>query len=216
MSLFHDIRFPESIGRRARGGPRRRTEVVELASGFEERNASWARSRREFDIRYGIRSTDDLQAVVAFFEARNGRLHAFRFKDWSDYKSGAPSAAVTANDQVIGTGDGALQHFRLRKRYGTSALGYWRMITRPVAGTVVIALGGVAQASGWTVDAGTGIVSFSSAPGVGVEVTAGFEFDVPVRFGNDAMDTVLDVERLGSIDSIPLIEVRERDAPLPG
>ena len=89
---FHEVRFPEAIGRGARGGPERRTQVVELASGDEERNASWANSRRRYDVSYGIRRADDLAAVVAFFEARNGRLHGFRFRDWSDYRSGPPRA----------------------------------------------------------------------------------------------------------------------------
>ena len=84
---FHEVRFPDNISRGARGGPERRTQIVELASGDEERNASWANSRRRYDVAYGIRRADDLATVVAFFEARNGRLHGFRFKDWGDYKS---------------------------------------------------------------------------------------------------------------------------------
>ena len=78
---FHEVWFPDNISRGARGGPERRTQIVELASGDEERNASWANSRRRYDVAYGIRRADDLAAVVAFFEARNGRLHGFRWKD---------------------------------------------------------------------------------------------------------------------------------------
>ena len=103
---FHEVRFPDNISRSARGGPKRSTQVVELASGDEERNASWANSRRVYDVAYGIRKSDDLAAVVAFFEARNGKLYGFRFKDWADYKSGLPSAAIAAGDQLLGTGDG--------------------------------------------------------------------------------------------------------------
>ena len=91
---FHEVRFPDNISRGARGGPERRTQIVELASGDEERNASWANSRRRYDVAYGIRRADDLAAVVAFFEARNGRLHGFRYKDWADYKSCLPSQPV--------------------------------------------------------------------------------------------------------------------------
>ena len=92
---FHEVRFPDNISRGARGGPERRTQIVELASGAEERNASWADSRRRYDVAYGIRRADDLAAVVAFFEARNGRLHGFRFKDWGDHKSCLPSGTTT-------------------------------------------------------------------------------------------------------------------------
>ena len=205
---FHEVRFPDNVSRGARGGPERRTQVVELASGDEERNASWANSRRRYDVAYGIRRADDLAAVVAFFEARNGRLHGFRYKDWADYKSALPSQAITATDQQIGTGTGSLQTFQLAKRYTSGAQTWVRTITKPVAGTVHVALGMVEQLSGWTVDTTTGVVTFTTAPATGVIVRAGFEFDVPVRFDSDTLDVTLDFERLGSITAIPLLEIR--------
>ena len=205
---FHEIRFPDNISRGARGGPERRTQVVELASGDEERNASWANSRRRYDVAYGIRRADDLAAVVAFFEARNARLYGFRYKDWADYKSSLPSQVVTPTDQQIGTGTGSLTTFQLVKRYTSGAQTWVRTIAKPVAGTVRLALNGVEQMSGWTLDATTGVITFLTAPGNGVIVRAGFEFDVPVRFDTDMLDVTLDIERLGSITSIPLIEVR--------
>ena len=205
---FHEVRFPDNISRGARGGPERRTQIVELASGDEERNASWADSRRRYDVAYGIRRADDLAAVVAFFEARNGRLHGFRYKDWSDYKSALPSQAITATDQQIGTGTGSLQTFQLAKRYTSGAQTWVRTIAKPVAGTVRVALGMADQLSGWTVDTTTGLVTFTTAPAGGVIVRAGFEFDVPVRFDSDTLDVTLDFERLGSITAIPLLEIR--------
>ncbi|MFC3119395.1 DUF2460 domain-containing protein [Jhaorihella thermophila] len=205
---FHEVRFPDDISRGARGGPERRTQIVELASGDEERNASWANSRRRYDVAYGIRRADDLAAVVAFFEARNGRLYGFRFKDWADWKSCAPSRTPSATDQVIGTGDGATTAFQLVKAYASGAQTWTRTITKPVVGSVTVAVDGVEQAGGWSVDTTTGIVSFDSAPAAGVSITAGFEFDVPVRFDTDTLDVTLDLERLGSITSIPLLEIR--------
>ena len=205
---FHDVRFPDNISRGARGGPERRTQVVELASGDEERNASWANSRRRYDVAYGIRRADDLAAVVAFFEARNGRLHGFRYKDWADYKSCLPSQAITATDQQIGTGTGSQQTFQLGKRYASGAQTWVRTVAKPVAGTVRVALGTVEQLSGWTLDAATGVITFTAAPAGGVIVRAGFEFDVPVRFDSDTLDMTLDFERLGSITAIPLLEIR--------
>jgi uncharacterized protein (TIGR02217 family) len=205
---FHEVRFPDNISRGARGGPERRTQIVELASGDEERNASWANSRRRYDVAYGIRRADDLAAVVAFFEARNGRLHGFRYKDWADYKSAFPSQAITATDQQIGTGTGSLQTFQLAKRYTSGAQTWVRTIAKPVAGTVRVALGMVEQMSGWTVDTTTGVVTFTAAPAGGIIVRAGFEFDVPVRFDSDTLDVILDFERLGSITGIPLLEIR--------
>jgi uncharacterized protein (TIGR02217 family) len=205
---FHEVRFPDTISRGARGGPERRTQIVDLASGDEERNAAWANSRRRYDVSYGIRRADDLAAVLAFFEARNGRLHGFRFKDWSDYRSGQPSNVPSPLDQPIGTGDGTTTAFQLVKRYTSGAQGWTRTITKPVAGSVRVALGGAEQSTGWSVDTTTGVVTFAAPPGTGVAVTAGFEFDVPVRFDSDTLDVTLDIERLGSITSIPLVELR--------
>jgi uncharacterized protein (TIGR02217 family) len=205
---FHEVRFPDNISRGARGGPERRTQIVELASGAEERNASWANSRRRYDVAYGIRRTDDLAAVVAFFEARNGRLHGFRFKDWADFKSSLPSQAPGATNQPIGTGNGSATLFQLTKSYTSGAQSWTRAITKPVAGTVTIAMNGTPQVSGWSVSTTTGLITFTTAPAAGVAITAGFEFDVPVRFDTDALDVTLDLERLGSITSIPLLEIR--------
>ena len=205
---FHEVRFPDNISRGARGGPERRTQIVEMASGDEERNGSWADSRRRYDASYGIRKADDLAAVTGFFEARRGRLYGFRWKDWADYKSGLPSASPASTDQPIGVGTGALITFQLVKLYTSGAQSWTRTITKPVAGTVVLALNGVTLITGWTVNTATGVVAFAAAPAAGVAVTAGFEFDVPVRFDTDTLDITLDFERLGSITSIPLIEVR--------
>ena len=205
---FHEVQFPVNIGRGARGGPKRKTQVVTLASGDEERNASWANSRRRYDVSYGLRRADDLAAVVAFFEARNGMLYGFRFKDWSDYKSCLPSGTPASADQHLGNGTGSRTEWQLRKRYTSSLWGVYRDVTKPVAGTVLVEVDGVPLASGWTVDATTGILTFASPPASGATIRAGFEFDVPVRFDTDSLDVTLDFERLGTITSIPLIEVR--------
>ena len=205
---FHEVRFPEAIGRRARGGPERRVQVVALASGREERNASWADSRRRYDVSYGIRRADDLAAVVAFWEARGGRLHGFRFRDWADYKSCPPSQTPAATDQPLGTGDGATTAFQLVKVYASGDQSWTRTIRKPVADTVTVAVDGAPQAAGWSLDPTTGLVTFAAPPAPGAMLTAGFAFDVPVRFEADALDVTLDIERLGSIDSIPLLELR--------
>ena len=146
--------------------------------------------------------------VVAFFEARNGRLHGFRFKDWGDHKSCPPSQTLGPTDQVIGTGNGTSITFQLTKRYASGSHTWVRTITKPFAGTVLVAVDGAPLASGWSVDTTTGVVTFDTAPTAGVAITAGFEFDVPVRFDTDVFDVTLDLERLGSITSIPLLELR--------
>ena len=115
--MFHDTRFPTAISRAAHGGPERRTDVVVLGSGAEERNARWADSRRTYNAGYGIKSLDDLHAVIAFFEERRGRLHGFRWRDPTDFKSCPPESTPSALDQQIGTGDGTSAVFQLSKTY---------------------------------------------------------------------------------------------------
>jgi uncharacterized protein (TIGR02217 family) len=204
---FDEIRFPTAISRGSSGGPERRTEIVVTGSGAEERNSRWADSRRRYDAGFGIKSLDDIHQVIAFFEERRGRLFGFRFKDHMDWKSGAPRAQVSRLDQAIGTGDGARTSFQLIKRYGTGLRDYVRTITKPVAGTVRVAVAGTAV-TGFSVNQLNGVVTLAQAPASGAAVTAGFEFDVPVRFDTDELRINLTQFAAGDIPQIPLVEIR--------
>jgi uncharacterized protein (TIGR02217 family) len=192
---FHEVRFPDDISRGARGGPERRTQVVELASGDEERNAFWADSRRRYDAAYGIRRADDLAAVIAFFEARNGRLHGFRWKDWGDHRSGLPSTTGTPLAQALGTGDGDTTAFQLLKRYESGAQVWMRRIVKPVAGSVRMALAGVEQMSGWSVDSTTGVITFATAPGAGGGVTINIMTNDAESFRRSRTQVASDIAR---------------------
>jgi uncharacterized protein (TIGR02217 family) len=205
---FDDVRFPTAISRGSAGGPERRTDIVTTASGREERNSRWANSRRKFNVGFGVKTVAQLQQVIDFFEGRRGRLHAFRFKDQTDFKSCAANATPSRTDQVLGTGTGAQAAFQLIKRYGGPSREYVRAITAPVAGTVLVAVNGVANVN-FTLNAATGVVTFNagSIPAAGTSVTAGFEFDVPVRFDSDEITVDLKHFEAGDIPEIPLVEV---------
>lgn len=209
---FHEIRFPLAVSFGSSGGPERRTEIVTLGSGHEERNAPWADSRRRYDAGYGIRSMEDLDTVIGFFEARHGRLHGFRWKDRADHASGAYGVPVTSTDELLGSGDGSTATFNLIKHYTSGGATYSRAITKPVEGTVRVAVDGVEQtlASDFVLDATKGLITFLSGrePGPDLSVTAGFEFDVPVRFDTDFLDISLAGFDAGEIPSIPLVEIR--------
>ncbi|MBN9247593.1 MAG: DUF2460 domain-containing protein [Hyphomicrobium sp.] len=209
---FHDVRFPTAISRNAQGGPERRTDVVVLGSGYEERNSRWADSRRTYNAGYGVKSLTDLAEIIAFFEERRGRLHAFRWRDPMDWKSCAPNAAPGALDQVIGTGTGAKAAFQLKKVYGSAFAPWTRDIKKPVAATVKLAVAGAEQTAGthFAIDATTGIATFLAGhiPASGQSVTAGFEFDVPVRFDTDKLEINLSGFTSGAIPNIPIVEVR--------
>ncbi|GHE00319.1 glycoside hydrolase family 24 [Defluviimonas sp. 20V17] len=207
---FDEVRFPANLSFGSLGGPERRTEIVTLANGYEERNTPWAQSRRRFDAGVGLRSLDDMEALVAFFEARRGQLNGFRWKDWTDYRSCPASREVAFDDQVIALGDGETVTFPLVKVYRSGDQSYARPITKPVAGSVRVGIAGDPLVEGlqFSVDPTTGMVSFTEPPDVGAPVTAGYEFDVPVRFDTDRIQTSVASFQAGDVPSVPVIEVR--------
>lgn len=207
---FHEVRFPTAISRGAQGGPERRTDVVVLGSGFEERNSRWAASRRSYNAGYGVTSIDALHEVIAFFEERRGRFHGFRWRDHADWKSALPNAATSPLDQTIGLGDGTALSFQLKKTYGSAHAPFARVIRKAVAGTVKVAVDGDAKTEGvhFTVDTTSGIITFAEVPASSAIVTAGFEFDVPVRFDTDKLEVNLSGFTSGAIPSIPIVEIR--------
>ncbi|WP_299659946.1 DUF2460 domain-containing protein [uncultured Ruegeria sp.] len=207
---FHEVRFPASLSFGSVGGPERRTDIVTLANGFEERNTPWAHSRRRYDAGLGMRSLDDVETLISFFEARQGQMFGFRWKDWSDFKSGAASAGVDKGDQVIARGDGETTTFQLVKTYSSGGFSYVRPILKPVLGTVTLGLDQDAQREGvdFEVDLAIGRVTFTTPPPKQVEITAGFEFDVPVRFDTDKIQTSVASFQAGDVPNVPVVEVR--------
>ena len=207
---FHDIRFPTDLSFGASGGPERRTEIVTLANGYEERNTPWSQSRRRWDAGAGLRALDDLEALIAFFEARMGQLHGFRWKDWSDWRSCLPSRAVSAQDQALGSGDAGTRTFQLVKTYRSGAQSYARTVAKPVQGSLRVAISGDPKVEGeeFSADYSTGLVTFPTPPGVGAVITAGFEFDVPVRFDTDRLSVSMATFQAGDVPAVPVVELR--------
>ncbi|MGQ0660220.1 DUF2460 domain-containing protein [Sphingosinicella sp.] len=204
VEAFANVRFPIALGREAAVTPEFSTAIVTTANGVEQRNADWADARLRFDAGPGVRSEAELQALIAFFRARRGAAVAFRFEDPFDNSSSGMAGAPEPTDQVLGEGDGARTDFELVKDYD----GQRRRITRPVSGTARVAVDGVEQASGWLLG-DKGVVSFAEPPAEGVAVTAGFRFDVPVRFAEDRLEVNRATFLAGEVPSVPLIEVRE-------
>ena len=205
VTPFEDVLFPIEIGAEASVAPGFSTNIVTSASGFESRNANWTQARLRFDAGPGVRGDAELETLLAFFRARRGPAVGFRFRDPYDHSSNGMTGAVSASDQPIGNGDGATDRFALTKHYGE---GETRRITRPVAGSVRVAVNGTEVASGWTL-ADHGWIQFDSAPAAGAAVTAGFLFDTPVRFAEDRIEVNRATFRAGEAPSVPLVEVRE-------
>lgn len=210
VQAFDDIAFPLDIGREASVAPAFSTQVVESVSGHERRNSDWADARLRFDAGPGVRSEADVAGLIHFFRARRGSARGFRFTDPLDNHSAAFGATPGPLDQRLGLGDGATSLFALTKYYGDEAGedAQARRITRPVAGTIRVAVNGVEAASGWH-HVGLGMISFDVAPAAGAVLTAGFRFDVPVRFSEDRLDINRATFAAGEIPSVPLVEIRE-------
>jgi len=182
---FHEIRFPDDIAFGARGGPEFNTSVIITGGGFEQRNINWARARRRYDVAHGVKTPAQFDVLLAFYLARQGRAHGFRFKDHADF---------AMPQQSIGSGDGATTQFQLFKRYASGGIDYDRAIAKPVAGTVQVWLDAAPQSEGvdFSVDYTSGLITFTiagspSEPAPGRDVRASCEFDVPVRFDTDLM-----------------------------
>lgn len=196
---FVEIQFPADISYGSSGGPTFSTDVIEAFSGFEQRNINWSAARARYNVAHGVKTQSQLDELIAFFRARQGKAIGFRFKDWTDYQAVA---------QNIGTGNGSQTIFQLTKKY-TSSVTVTRVIKKPVNNaTLKVYLNAILQSSGFTVNYATGEITFTTAPGSGVAVTADFEFDVPVRFDTDQLDAAIDDFGTRSWSDIPLVEVR--------
>jgi uncharacterized protein (TIGR02217 family) len=206
MSAFHEVRLPLALAFGSSGGPEYVTEVTRLASGAESRNARWAGSRRRWEVAGAAVRADAAHELVAFFEARRGRMHGFRFRDPVDWKSCAPSQGPAATDQALGIGNGVTREFQLVKRYVSGGAVRDRTITKPVEDTVLAAVDGVLTTA-FEVDWETGVVTFDVAPGEDVVLTAGFEFDTPVRFDADRLDIMLVGHDAVRVVRAPLVEI---------
>jgi uncharacterized protein (TIGR02217 family) len=205
VQAFDDVIFPLEIGREATVTAEFSTNVVTTMSGHERRNSSWSDARLSYDVGPGVRDEKELGALLDFFRARRGPAIGFRFSDPFDFSSNDMTAAPTMLDQILGTGDGLRTSFVLVKSYGDNE--QVRRITRPKPSTVAVAVNGVA-ATGWSL-AEVGVIVFETAPAAGAVVTAGFTFDVPVRFAGDQIEVSRATFGAGDMPSVPLIEIRE-------
>lgn len=212
MAAFIDTpRFPDDVSYGSSGGPTYRTTAIELLSGHEQRQKEWAYPRHIYNVGWGARRNNQYGDLIQWYHAVSGRLKGFRYKDWLDYNSKDYPAAdgsdvIDDEDQIIKTADGVQTVFQLIKTYAAGSETQVRLITRPVSGTVVVAVDGVSAAP--TVDYTLGTITFGVAPLVSEVITAGYEFDVPVRFENDTLDSA--VESFDNIDTnIKVLEIRE-------
>jgi uncharacterized protein (TIGR02217 family) len=204
MAFFETPRFPDDISYNSVVDTEYKTDIVDMSGGSESRLIRWADARRYYNAAFGVRTMSQLDALLAFFHSCKGRAHGFRFNDPLDNQSATLGKQITAADQILVPVGSSSTQYQLRKRYNAGATVY-RDIIKPIADSVLVAIGGTPTTSGWTLDDTTGILTFSSSP-AGV-VTAGFQFDVPCRFDTDKLSADLVSYRLVSA-TVPIVEIK--------
>ena len=203
------MRLPEKWSKGSTGGFEFSTTAVKTDDGGVETNENWAFPLRRYEIAHNVKTPEDIALLRSFHAARRGASRPFLLKDWFEYTTKADGVSAAAMiDQPLGVGDGVTTAFQLVKRYADSVSPIDVPVLWPVAGTVLIAKDGIAAPTGWTVNRGTGIVTFSVAPTLGAVLTAGFQFDVPVRFEDDMLRISWDTINSRSAGSVPLEEYR--------
>lgn len=204
---FHEVRLPETISYGASGGPKFQTTILTLSNGNERRNVDWKTMRCEFDVSYGIHTTEEMDALRAFFYARRGKAYGFRYKDWHDYQLPEQQIGTTVNSSA--------RTFQIFKRYQSGVSVYDRVLNKIVDGTLVVKVDGATLARGsgtgqYQVDVNTGVITLgTSVAGVGGKgILAACEFDVPVRFDIDQFQASLRAFNVEDLEQVPLVEIR--------
>lgn len=185
-------RFPETISYGASGGPGYSTDIVIIGGGTEARNSNWTLPLATYDVAHGLKTQAQLDTLIAFFRNMKGRLHAFRFKDWSDFTVAATTGVLTAT--------GVTDQWQMYKPYTVGAYTESRKITKPVSGTITINGGGT-----YSIDYTTGKVTRTA--GASPTSWSG-EFDVPCRFDTDQMSINLEQYNAYTWGQIPIKEIR--------
>jgi len=205
--MFIEERFPAYISDGATVQLFRAITSVPLRSGFERQKNVWAQSLRRYNVSSGIQTFDDLIVTNNFWYRTYGPRIGFRWHDPSDYNStDTQREKVNANDQILGIGDGTETDFQLRKGYMSGTDTYYRDITKPVAGTVLAAVNAT-PTTAFSIDTTTGIVVFDTPPPNGALVTAGYQYDVPVRFEKETLEMNVSHFDGGDIPDIEVVEI---------
>ena len=215
---FYEHRLPVDIEKNAVGGPLFQTTVLVSDSGVEQRNIDWSARRGQWELvgrfmqRVDAGSPSDLEDLIELFHAQQGKAHGFRFKDHADFEIG-DFDDPTNDNQTIGTGDGADTTHQVFKRYTFGSVNYDRTITKIVSGKVAVLEDNVVQTDpgDYSINLNTGLVTFVVAPASMVDIQVALEFDVPVRFDIDHLETLITWPSAskGSFPSVPIVELRE-------
>lgn len=204
---FDEVRFPTDVSYGSSGGPIFKTQVFEGYSGTEKRNIDWASPMMQFDVAYGIKTDAQMSAVIEFFNAREGKLRGFRYKNWANYQ---------ISNGIIAVGNGLDSRLPLIRTYGFPATQTYKRLYKIVQGSVTgVSIGAESLTEGedFVIDYNSGEIIFETTriPGEGIPVKAvNLEFDEPVRFDTDDLQITIEAFNNNSIGQLPLVGIRDK------
>lgn len=216
---FLNVYLPDAVpGYPCASAPRFKTTIQVNAGGTERRNQEWEHPLHRFVLPEAIaRNTDVINDLKKHWLITAGPFYSFPWRDpldkaTIDHDPNEPDAsiAISRTDHVIGTGDGFTDAFQLVKTYSRGGSTYDRTIHLPVLSSVLIAdNGSLVSSADYAVSRPGGIVTFDTPPLAGHSITAGFLFDVEVRFeSDDQLETLVRTWQTGGFADLTLIEVR--------
>lgn len=161
--------------------PKWDTVIQQALCGKETRLARQTYPRWQWDLTYNVlrssASFNELQQLAGFFNERQGSYDSFLYQDADDN-------SITG--QQLGMGDGTATCFQLVRAFG----GFIEPILAPNIVSAIY-LNGVVQMSGVSTSlwgsTSPGVVTFTSAPASGVNITADFSYYFPVRMTTDSV-----------------------------
>jgi uncharacterized protein (TIGR02217 family) len=218
MPRFADVYVSDKIrGWPCISVPRFSTAITQADSGAEQANRRWQHPLYTYRLPEAIRNHGDFESIRDHWLVMGGPAKTWPWRDPLDFASRAlflpnKSDAVVATDQVIGTGNGIANSFQLTKRYVRGAVTYDRPILLPVVSSVLVAIDGAPPISlglTWLVSRPGGVLTFSAPVPNGAVITAGYLFDVEVRFErDDSFEGIAKAYAASGFSDLDLISVR--------
>ncbi|PUA17258.1 DUF2460 domain-containing protein [Glaciimonas sp. PCH181] len=165
MNAFLEERLPGDALIGALYADEYNVEITQTSSGQEYRRIVHPFPARHFSVTYRLEQADLWTRVLGLYHRSYGMFSGFRVSTIDDFSTNGNTGTPTATDQPLALVSAGV--YQLQKQYGSGStplpIGLpVRTIFKPVTGTVVVGISGVALGSGWTADTTTGLVTFAA------------------------------------------------------
>lgn len=183
--------------------------IVTTSGGNEYRSLIHPLPARKFVLNYELDRDDMWTDLIGLWHRAHGKFAGFRARCHDEYSSNGAVGTPTPLDQstlvLTATTRQLIKAYGLDKTAGATGYAY-RHVKKPVSGTVVAAKNGVTLGGGdFSVNTTTGVVTVPTAIITDV-ITAGFQFDFPVRF-NTSLPVGQDYPGHRIVDGVELMEI---------